>query len=172
MLILYRVSYYRNVASMYFVSVINIGLHCTHNGGSFIINLRKQSYILKLHTVYVLCQVNQHMWFHSETEGSNSKTQCHLLTEALGLLTVFMKASAALVHERMVSVLPSLNHHVVPLSYMAVGRLYSLCVWVWVWVWVDGCGWVWVGVGVGGWVWVCVGMCVCVSVGVFVWYTL
>ena len=131
---------------MYFVSVINIGLHCTHNGGSFIINLRKQSYILKLHTVYVLCQVNQHMWFHSETEGSNSKTQCHLLTEALGLLTVFMKASAALVHERMVSVLPSLNHRVAPLSYMAVGWLYSLCV--------------------------CVYVCVCESVGVFVWYTL
>jgi len=106
----------------------------------------------ELHTVYVLYQANQHMWFHSETEGSNSKTQCHLLTEALGLLMVFMKASAALVHERMVSVLPSLNHRFAPLSYMAVGQLYSLCVWVWVWM--GGCGYV----------------CVCVSVGIFVWY--
>ena len=41
---------------------------------------------------------------------------------------VFMKVSAALVQERMVSVLPSLNHRVAPLSYMAVGWLYSLSV--------------------------------------------
>jgi len=101
-------------------------------------------------------QVNQHMWFHSETEGSNSKTQCHLLTEALGLLMVFMKASAALVHERMVSVLPSLNHRVAPLSYMAVGWLYSLCVCVG--------GWVWVGVGGCACVYVCVYVCVCVCI--------
>ena len=48
------------------------------------------------------------------------------LTEELGSLIVFTKAKAALVVDLMVSVLPSLNHLVPPLSYAAVGFPYSL----------------------------------------------
>ena len=49
--------------------------------------------------------------------------QCHPLTEALGSVMVFIKARDALVQDRIVSVLLSLNHRVAALSYIAVGWL-------------------------------------------------
>ena len=48
------------------------------------------------------------------------------LTEALGSHIVFVNASDAFVADLMISVLPHLNPHVAPLSYVAVAFPYSL----------------------------------------------
>ena len=55
-----------------------------------------------------------------------SKSSPSQRTEMFGSAMARTKAVEAFVVERIVSVRPNLNHRVAPLSYMAVGRPYSL----------------------------------------------